>query len=350
MQYISAKEAGEKWNISQRRVSTLCVENRIEGCHRVGNMWLIPDHAPMPLDARTLPTKAAKPFVKWAGGKGQLLGELNAFYPKGLGRSITKYVEPFIGGGAVLFDILSKYDLKEVHINDVNKDLINLYRVIKFNVQSLIERLTEYQNVYLPASTDERKDLYFQKRASFNAIHLQSSDCSLEKAALFVFLNKTCFNGLYRVNKKGLYNVPMGAYKNPCICDAGNLLNVSKLLQNVEIHCGNYFELETIVDEKTFIYIDPPYRPLNTTSRFTSYTEFAFNDKEQIELAQFASRIKSKNAKVLLSNSDPKNSDENNNFFEEIYNGFEINRVSATRMINFKATSRGKITELLIRG
>ncbi len=355
MQYISAKEAGKKWNISQRRVSTLCGENRIEGCSRVGNMWLIPIHTPKPIDARTLPkkkslTKTAKPFVKWAGGKGQLIGEISKFYPKDLGNSIIKYVEPFIGGGAVLFDILSKYDLKEVHINDVNKDLINLYRTIKSDVQSLIELLTEYQNAYIPASADERKHLYSQKRELFNAIHLQNNEILLEKAALFIFLNKTCFNGLYRVNKKGLYNVPMGAYKNPCICDTENLLNVSRLLQKVEIHCGNYFELESTVDKNTFVYIDPPYRPLNATSSFTSYTEYCFDDKAQIQLAKFAETLQKKQASILLSNSDPKNSDENDNFFEEIYSSFTIHRVYATRMINSKSDARGKITELLIVG
>ena len=355
MQYTSAKEAGKKWNISQLKLSTLCGENRIEGYSCVGNMRLIPTHTPKPLDARTLPkkraiTKTAKPFVKWAGGKGQLLGEISKFYPKGLGSSITKYIEPFIGGGAILFDILSKYNLEEVHINDVNKDLINLYRVIKSDVQSLIKLLTKYQNFYLPADTNERKCLYSQKRELFNTIHLQGNDISLEKAALFVFLNKTCFNGLYRVNKKGLYNVPMGAYKNPCICDTENLLNVSNLLQKVKIHCGNYFELESLVDENTFVYIDPPYRPLNATSSFTSYTEYCFDDNAQIQLAKFAETLQKKQASILLSNSDPKNSDENDNFFEEIYSSFTIHRVYATRMINSKSDARGKITELLIAG
>ena len=351
--YISAKEAGEKWNISQRRVSTLCSENRIEGCTRVSNVWLIPSNLEKPKDARTVlkirpDSRAIKPFIKWAGGKGQLLSEINKRYPSELGKTITRYVEPFIGGGAVLFDVLSKFDLKEVIINDINADLVNLYQSIQSNVHELIHILDAYQNDYLSIEIEDRRPAYGKKRDRFNAIHLSGQTPNIEKAALFIFLNKTCFNGLYRVNKKGLYNVPIGSYKNPCICDESNLLSVSKALQNVQIHCGSYLETEKFIDENTFVYVDPPYRPLNATSSFTSYTEFAFGDIAQAELAQFASRIKNKDAKILLSNSDPKNIDENDTFFDDIYKEFIIDRVHATRMINSKSSSRGKITELLI--
>ncbi len=353
MHYISAKEAGQKWNISQCRVSTLCVEERIEGCTRVGNMWLIPSSTAKPQDARhvtkvSTPTTQAKPFVKWAGGKGQLLGEISKYYPHDLGTSLTKYVEPFIGGGAVLFDILSKYNLTEVHINDINKDLINLYTIIKNDVNALIDILNEFQKEYIVSNDIVRKDIYTQKRTNFNTLKINEDFHSIEKAALFVFLNKTCFNGLYRVNKKGLYNVPMGAYKNPCICDIQNLMKVSQALKNVTIHYGSYLELDTVIDKDTFVYVDPPYRPLNATSSFTSYSEFDFNDEKQKELAEFATRISQKNAKILLSNSDPKNTDEQDNFFDEIYKDFTIKRVYASRMINSKGGSRGKISELLI--
>ncbi len=352
MQYISAKEAGEKWDISQRRVATLCSENRIEGCSRVGNMWIIPAYIEKPIDARSqkkkVELKNAKPFVKWAGGKGQLLEKISSLYPSELGKSITRYVEPFVGGGAVLFDILSKYQLREVYINDINADLINLYKTIKCDVNELIDLLAKFQEYHIALDTDSRKEDYTEKRNRFNKLDLFSRSSKIEKAGLFVFLNKTCFNGLYRVNKKGLFNVPMGAYKNPCICDRENLLNASKSLENIEIICGSYLDTEKFIDKNTFVYIDPPYRPLTQTSSFISYSEFAFNDKEQEELAEFASRIKQKGAKVVLSNSDPKNIDENDNFFENIYSEFVINRVHATRMINSKSDSRGKITELLI--
>ena len=290
-----------------------------------------------------------KPFIKWVGGKGQLLADIRNSYPKELGKKITKYAEPFIGGGAVLFDILSNYELKEVYISDINAELINTYKSIQNAPQQIICLLEQYQNEYVPMDSDSRKEYYYIKRDRFNSLKTNgNNDLNIEKGALFVFLNKTCFNGLYRVNKNGLYNVPMGSYKNPCICDKENLLNVSKALQNVIMHCGSYLDCENFIDENTFIYIDPPYRPLTDTSNFTSYTKFEFGDKEQIELADFATRLRAINSKVILSNSDPKNSDENDDFFDNLYKDFIINRVSATRMINSNSNSRGKINELLI--
>lgn len=166
------------------------------------------------------------------------------------------------------------------------------------------------------------------------------------RAALFIYLNKTCFNGLYRVNSKGLYNVPIGSYKNPKICDVDTLKKASKLLQRVTILTGDYASIENVVDEKTLVYFDPPYRPLTKTAAFTSYIAEDFNDEEQIRLAEF---IKSLNtAKIMASNSDPKNVDENDEFFDDLYAGFNINRVPANRAINSKGKGRGKINEILI--
>ncbi|MFI3205894.1 MAG: DNA adenine methylase [Clostridia bacterium] len=292
--------------------------------------------------------KSTKPFLKWAGGKGQLLSDIRKSYPKELGNKINKYAEPMVGGGAVLFDILSNYQMDEVYINDINIDLINAYKTVKEQVKELIKLLEVYQFEYVPMKTEDRKEYYYDKRDRFNAIKLNGNKVNVEKAALLIFLNKTCFNGLYRVNKSGGFNVPMGAYKNPCICDKENLINVSKALQNVTIHCGEYTHSEEFIDKNTFVYIDPPYRPLSETSSFTSYNESEFGDKEQIELSEFANILKSKKAKVVLSNSDPKNADENDNFFDEIYKEFVIKRVKATRMISSKSSSRGKINELLI--
>lgn len=289
-----------------------------------------------------------KPFIKWAGGKSQLLNDIRLSYPTELGSKIYKYAEPFIGGGAVLFDILSNYKLKEVYISDINIDLINVYKVVRDEVQPLIKLLKKYEDEYNLLNNNDRKIYYNMKRTQYNEIKVLSNILHIEKASLFIFLNKTCFNGLYRVNKKGLFNVPMGAYKNPCICNKYNLINVSKVLQNVTIYCGSYKDSESFIDENTFVYIDPPYRPINETSSFTSYTKFEFGDKEQIELAEFALKIKLKKAKVMLSNSDPKNVDKNDNFFDDLYQSFSIKRVGATRMINSKSSSRGKINELLI--
>lgn len=353
MEFMSAREAADKWGISQRRVAVLCSENRIDNATMVGNMWIIPTSAEKPIDARSTrynksEEKAAKPFLKWAGGKGQLLKEIEHYYPFA-DSHITKYAEPFVGGGAVLFDILSKYDLEEVYISDINAELINTYRTIRDDIDALIEMLFCMQNEFTPLDTDNRKAYYLQKRERFNDLKVNGNkNISIEKAALMIFLNKTCFNGLFRVNKKGLFNVPMGAYKNPLICDESNLRAVSEKLQKVTIVCGDYRESEDFIDENTFVYFDPPYRPITDTANFTSYTENSFNDEKQIELAEFVDNMHRKGAKIVISNSDPKNSNIEDDFFDNIYAAHKIKRVEATRMINCNSEARGKIKELLI--
>ena len=289
-----------------------------------------------------------KPFIKWVGGKGQLLSEINKLYPVELGKNINKYAEIFVGGGAVLFDILSKYKLDEVYISDKNLELINTYKSIRDNVDILIKSLKGMEEQYIPLDNENRKDYYYKKREEYNSLKINSEVNNIEKAVLFIFLNKTCFNGLYRVNKKGEFNVPMGAYKKPKICDEENLKNVSLTLRNVKIVYADYRESEKFIDDKTFVYIDPPYRPLNITSSFTSYTENDFNDKEQIELAEYINVLNKKGAKIVISNSDPKNNDIDDNFFDKLYKNYNINRVKATRMLNSNASLRGAINELLI--
>ena len=289
-----------------------------------------------------------KPFIKWVGGKGQLLPEINKLYPIELGKNINKYAEIFLGGGAVLFDILSKYKLDEVYISDKNLELINTYKSIRDNVDILIKSLKEMEEQYIPLNNEDRKIYYYEKREEYNSLKINSEMNNIEKAILFIFLNKTCFNGLYRVNKKGKFNVPMGAYKKPKICDEENLKNVSLTLRNVKIVYADYRESEKFIDDKTFVYIDPPYRPLNITSSFTSYTDNDFNDKEQIELAEYINVLNKKGAKIVISNSDPKNNDIDDNFFDKLYKNYNINRVKATRMLNSNASLRGAINELLI--
>lgn len=292
--------------------------------------------------------KIIKPFLKWAGGKGQLLREIATYYPFEKD-GIKKYAEPFVGGGAVLFDILSKYELEEVYISDINAELINAYSQIKDTVDELVRMLYTIQEAFIPLAPDKRKVYYSAKRARFNALKI--SDCgtdSVEKAALMIFLNKTCFNGLFRVNKKGEFNVPMGAYKNPLICDESNLRALARKLQKVTIVCGDYRRSRDFIDKHTFVYFDPPYRPLTDTASFTAYTENLFNDDSQKELARFVDEMHGRGAKMVISNSDPKNFDAEDNFFDDIYSAHNIKRVEATRMINCKGTSRGKIKELLI--
>ena len=352
LSFISAKEAAEKWNISQRRVSVLCSENRIEGAMMVGNMWIIPSTAEKPIDKRIVKNERQKkaelkPFVKWVGGKSQLIDELEKTMPTSDEKILTKYCEPMVGGGALFFNILSKFDFEELYISDINSELINAYQVIKNNIDNLIERLHEIQMVFLPMDDNGRKYQYYSIRDKFNSIAL-CEETAVEKASYCIFLNKTCFNGLYRVNRKGQFNVPMGAYKNPTICDEENLRNIHKALQNVTIVCGDYSLSKQFIDEHTFVYIDPPYRPISETSDFTSYNIDTFDDNEQIRLAKFIDEINTTGAKIVLSNSDPKNVNPEDGFFDELYSSYQIKRVSASRMINSKADNRGKINELII--
>lgn len=351
MDLMSAKDAAKKWNISQRRVIAFCSEGRIPGAQLVGNSWVIPKKSKKPEDARTKTVKEksdeAKPFLKWAGGKGQLLAEIGKYYPFAEKKHIRKYAEPFVGGGAVLFDVLNKHDVDEVYISDINAELINTYITIRDKSDELISLLKQMEKDHLSLDADARKEDYLAKRARFNELK-RGGIHTVETAALMIFLNRTCFNGLYRVNKSGDYNVPMGAYKNPQICNENNLLLVSKKLQNANIVCGDYKDSASFIDDKTFVYFDPPYRPLTKTANFTSYTEHLFDDAKQLELANFVQDLDNKGALIVISNSDPKNTDENDNFFDDAYSNQNIRRVSATRMINRNSDARGKINELLI--
>lgn len=290
----------------------------------------------------------AKPFLKWVGGKTQLLNEIRSYYPFLDGR-ITKYAEPFVGGGAVLFDVLNNYGdiLKSIYISDINRPLINSYVCVRDNCDELIIILDKMSTEFINKDRDERRSLYLSHRARYNEL-LANNSYTVETAALMIFLNRTCFNGLYRVNSKGLFNVPMGSYKNPLICDRGNLQSISRALSDVDIVCADYRDSASFIDDKTFVYLDPPYRPLSKTSNFTSYTENLFGDKEQIELANFVGSISGVGAKILVSNSDPKNTDASDNFFDDLYSQQDVSRVKANRMINSNASRRGAITELLI--
>lgn len=290
-----------------------------------------------------------KPFVKWAGGKGSLLNQLKNYYPLELKNGeIECYIEPFIGGGAVLIDILQNYKVKEAYAFDINFDLINSYNIIKNNVDELISNLKLLEKEYLSLGKDDRKKYFYNIRKQYNSYRLTKDEMSLQKATEFIFLNRTCFNGLYRVNKNGDFNVPMGNYKNPTICDEENLRALSELIKNVNFEYGDYKTSQKYIKKNTFVYFDPPYRPLNVTSGFTSYTKEDFDDENQKELALFYKELDDNNVKVMLSNSNPKNTNKEDCFFENIYKGFNINEVYAKRMINSDSCGRGEISELLI--
>jgi len=352
MDFITSREAAKKWNITPRRVAILCSESRIVGAEFVGNMWLIPKSAPKPEDGRVTRFEppsdmTVKPFLKWAGGKSQILDSIRRKYPVGLGTTITKYAEPFIGGGAVLFDVLGRYKLKEVYVSDINRELIQTYISIRDNIDKTISSLKNLEMLYLAADDEVRKEIYYTARDRFNVLKSMGIE-SVEVASLFIFLNRTCFNGLYRVNSHGAFNVPQGRYKNPTICDERNLLAASETLQRVTIVCANYKESRSFIDNNTFAYFDPPYRPLSVTASFTAYANDGFGDEQQIELARFIDELSERGAWVVASNSDPTNTDDSDNFLDRLYSKHEITRITASRAINSVGDGRRPIRELLI--
>lgn len=297
-----------------------------------------------------------RPFLKWAGGKSQLLPQFLHYYPSGLlDQTITRYIEPFLGGGAVFFDIAQRFPIKDAVLFDINHELILAYRVIQKKPEELISLLREQSQRYYALSEEDRKECFYSIREEYNAQRLRIdyenfSDEWVVRAARIIFLNKTCFNGLFRVNSSGEFNVPFGKYKRPTILDEPNILQVSRLLENAIIRVGSYEKCRRFVNSKSFVYFDPPYRPISSTSSFTSYAKDKFNDADQIKLAKFFSRLHARtDAKLMLSNSDPQNTNPQDLFFEKLYAEFRIHKVFANRMISSNAQGRGKISELLIK-
>jgi DNA adenine methylase len=274
------------------------------------------------------------PFVKWAGGKGQLLSKLDKYFPS----KITRYFEPFVGGGAVFFYIASQKNSRlESFLSDINEELIIAYKTIRDHVEELITILKTHQKEYKRSPIE----FYYKLRTNGNL----SND--IERTARFITLNKTCYNGLYRVNKNGIFNVPIGRYKNPIICDSSNLRNLSIILNysNTNLHVSDYKKIlleETL--EGDFIYLDPPYYPLSITSNFTSYTNNGFTNKDQDDLARIFKKLTDRGCQVLLSNSDSE-------YIRELFSEFKENiiEVKAQRAINSKASKRKGHTELIIR-
>ncbi len=291
-------------------------------------------------------SRQPKPFLKWAGGKTQLLKSISSKFPYEKEDTFI-YIEPFVGSGAVLFWVLNNYpNLKKAVINDVNTDLINTYKAITESVEEVIQLLKGWEKEYhsLSEKEEEKKVYYYSKRKLFNS---RVSNVFIQ-AALFIFLNKTCFNGLYRVNKKNLFNVPIGSYKKPLICDDENLSLVSQSLKKVLILDGDFEQTISCVENQTCFYLDPQYKPLSDTSSFNSYAKDIFDDKEQIRLKNFCDTLDSLNCQWILSNSDVKGNNHKDNFFDDLYEKFKIDRVLAKRSINANASKRGQLTELLI--
>ena len=291
----------------------------------------------------------AKPFLKWAGGKGQLLSQLAGHLPKAIKEDPFTYIEPFVGGGAMLFYMLQHFgNIRKAIINDINEDLILTYRTIRDDVETLINELSKMEREYLAIDSQEERSMrFYEIREHYNQ-HLGDS---ITRAAELIFLNKTCFNGLYRVNGKGLFNVPFGSYTHPTICNAPLLQSDSQLFQrvNIEICQGDYQKTIAHADGLTFVYLDPPYRPLDATSSFTAYAKGDFNDDDQRQLAEFCHQLSRAGTYWMESNADCSAKNPEDRFFEELYKDYRIERVSAARFINANASKRGKLTELLIK-
>lgn len=264
------------------------------------------------------------PIVKWVGGKRQLMFELIKNMPK----SYNRYFEPFIGGGALFFELQPE----QAYISDMNEELINLYSVVRDNVYELIKDLSKH----------EVSKEYFLEIRNIDRTEQYTELSDVERASRFIYLNRTCFNGMYRVNSQGQFNVPFGYYKNPRIIDENNLLNCSELLKKTEIKCADFSEILTKVKKGDLVYFDPPYVPLNETSSFTSYTKDGFDIDMQFKLRDVCDELATMGVKFMLSNSDTK-------LVNELYANYEIKKVFASRQINANADGRGKITEVLVR-
>ncbi|MDI6643695.1 MAG: Dam family site-specific DNA-(adenine-N6)-methyltransferase [Methanobacteriaceae archaeon] len=297
-----------------------------------------------------------RPFLKWAGGKNQLLKEFKKRLPLHIVRykRVYKYVEPFLGGGAMFFFLKRNFEVKESFLFDINPDLIMAYKVIQNNQKELLDHLEDIESRHLKMNEKNRKKHYYLIRTIYNQ-QMKNFDYDnpgeewVERTSYFIFLNKTCYNGLFRLNKKGEFNVPYGKYDNPKIYNKENIIQINKALRDTEIFQGDFTESEYFIDEKTLVYLDPPYRPLSNTSNFTNYAKNGFSDSNQLILAKFFFKMDKKGAYLILSNSDPKNKNPDDKFFDDLYKNYIIERIPAKRNINRDRLKRGQINELIIR-
>lgn len=272
-----------------------------------------------------------QPFLKWVGGKRALLPEIIKRMPT----NFNNYFEPFVGGGALFFELkrLGLLNDKKIFLFDKNKELINAYDVVKNNPAKLVKILKEYEEFH-------SEEFYYQVREKDRIKDFENSD-SVLRAGRFIYLNKTCFNGLYRVNSKGFFNVPIGKYKNPAICNEEVIYSASHALKNVNVVVSDFEEVLNLTSKNDFVYFDPPYYPLNLTSSFTSYHEDAFLDDEQKRLFDVFGKLNKKEIFVIHSNSDTE-------FIKELYKDYQIDFVECPRFINSKSSGRGKIQEVVI--
>jgi DNA adenine methylase len=296
----------------------------------------------------------AKPFLKWAGGKGQLLEKFRQLYPKQLiENKIKSFHEPFLGSAAVFFDVAQNYKIEKAYLYDINEELILTYQVIQKDVLKLLELLDQYQQNYSKLDKLKQKAFFYQQRDEYNKNrkkinYVHYTETWFRLAAQLIFLNRTCFNGLHRVNSKGDFNTPMGDYINPNICDEHNLMAVNNVLQIAEIKKADFNEVLHDAQRDAFVYFDPPYRPISKTASFKAYSNASFGDEQQTVLAELFKKLDKKGMLLMLSNSDPKNIQPDDTFFDDLYKDYHIQRLPARRMINSDASKRGLINEIVV--
>lgn len=320
MEYMTVREASEKWGLSTRRIQTMCNEDRIIGAVRFSGVWAIPGKTEKPIDHRIKTGRYVKckeddgatPILKWAGGKTQMLKDIIPRMPEEYG----DYIEPFIGGGALFFKLGREHSI----IADSNPELINLYKQIAINCDKVIDLLQDYKN---------EEEFFYSVRSK------EWIDCSpVEAAARMIYLNRTCFNGLYRLNRKGQFNTPFGRYKNPTICNKEKIVEASKILQNADIICGDYLEvLKKNAKPNDFIFLDPPYVPVSENSDFKRYTKEQFYESDQVNLAKEVDRLVNLGCKIMLTNS-------NHPLVHELYSKYKIEIIQTKRNINSKGDKR----------
>ncbi|MET0341008.1 MAG: DNA adenine methylase [Polyangiales bacterium] len=290
----------------------------------------MPTEAALKLPTRSVRAARARgdasPFIKWVGGKGKLLTQLETLLPRGV--HLMRHVEPFLGGGALFFSRAPRRSL----LCDVNRDLIETYVAVRDEVDSVLGELRQLARIH-------GEDSYYAARERYNR---RGHDSRAERAALFIYLNKTCFNGLYRVNRSGHFNVPMGRYAKPAIADADTLIAASAGLARAELRCSPFESLLSDAKPGDFVYLDPPYEPVSRTANFTAYASDGFSQVDQTRLRDVFRELDRRGSRLMLSNSDVP-------FIRELYRGYQIDVVSATRAVNCDPTARGKVQELVVR-
>lgn len=274
-----------------------------------------------------------RPFIKWVGGKRSLLDQIMPHLPQSFGN----YFEPFVGGGALFFELhdLGVLEGKKAYLFDINSELINAYKVVRDDPQKLIADLADLE-------LRHSKELYYEVRSQDRSSDFALLD-PIKRASRFIYLNKTCYNGLHRVNSKGEFNAPCGSYIKPHICDHAVIKRASKALQNAQIHHASYKDVLKEAKKGDLIYLDPPYYPLTKSANFTAYSKSSFAQSDQMELFEIFKTLDDRGCKVLKSNSDA-------SFVRMLYSEFQMHEILASRTINRDPTNRGRIKELLIKG